>query len=184
MYGSRMSKSRITSSVPSLPTAAPTFRWRPTRGGKAAPRLGAPIAPLTLPVPSETFNKRPAGPPSDLQSHRVLGAFEHNAHFIDAGGQQAAQRGGGYSTYLVQALHFADYFRRIYAVEYDAAVLGDTAQHIMILFHLLYLLCILLDSREDPARAVGAQGQALAVGPLAISEAVLFQQGGHGVQRA
>ena len=35
MYGSRMPRSRITSSVPSLPTAAPTFRWPSARGGSS-----------------------------------------------------------------------------------------------------------------------------------------------------
>ena len=55
----------------------------------------------------------------------------------------AAQGSGGDGAGLVQALHLADDFRRVNTVKHDTAVFGDTAQHVMILFHLLFpLVCI------------------------------------------
>ena len=78
----------------------------------------------------------------DLQRHRVLRAFQHDAHHRSSR-QQAAQRRRGDSARLVQALHIADDLGRVHAVKYNAAVLGNAAQHVMILFHCFHpLVCI------------------------------------------
>ena len=78
----------------------------------------------------------------DLQRHRVLRAFQHDAHYRSSR-QQAAQRRRGDSARLVQALHIADDLGRVHAVKYNAAVLRNAAQHVMILFHCFHpLVCI------------------------------------------
>ena len=55
----------------------------------------------------------------------------------------AAQGSGVDVAGLVQALHLAYDFRRVNSVKHDTAVFGDTAQHVMILFHCFHpLVCI------------------------------------------